>query len=212
MTDGATETSFSGLWARLLAEAYCAGGTTPETLFAALPAAQATWREAVAAIPLPWYAEEKARQGAFAALVGLALIADSRGGRRAAGPPWPCGDSCLIQVRGDALLVAFPLASAAEFNNRPTLLSSEPASNVGLTATLGYVARRVAAGRPLLSAHRCRSRAGFSHRMRRASSPGRSSIPSLSLPTHPTFPAWVAELRALARSRNDDLTLLCVRV
>jgi hypothetical protein len=210
VTDGATETSFAGLWARLLAEAYCAGGTTPAALFAALPAAQAAWREAVAAIPLPWYAEEKARQGAFAALVGLSLVADPGVG----GGRWTAlasGDSCLMQLRGDALLTAFPIASAAEFNSRPTLLSSEPASNAGLTDTLGSVGGEWLPGDRfylLTDAAACWFLASYE-----AGEQPWSVLDTLAEPDDaPAFPAWVAGLRASRAIRNDDLTLLCVRV
>jgi len=210
VTDGATETSFAGLWARLLAEAYCAGGATPEALFAALPAAQAAWRETVATIPLPWYAEEKARQGAFAALVGLSLVADPDAG----GGRWTAlasGDSCLMQLRGDDLLTAFPIASAAEFNNRPTLLSSEPASNLGLADTLGYVGGEWLPGDRfylLTDAAACWFLTSYE-----AGEQPWTVLDALAEPADaPTFPVWVAELRASRAIRNDDVTLLCVRV
>lgn len=210
VTDGATETSFAGLWARLLAEAYCAGGTTPETLFAALSAAQATWRETVAAIPLPWYAEEKARQGAFAALVGLSLVA----GPEVSGGQWTAlasGDSCLMHVRDNALLTAFPIASAAEFNSRPTLLSSDPISNAGLADTLGYVGGEWLSGDRfylLTDAAACWFLTSYE-----AGEEPWTILDTLAEPADaPAFPAWVAELRASRAMRNDDVTLLCVRV
>lgn len=210
VTDGATETSFAGLWARLLAEAYCAGGTTPETLLAALPAAQSIWREAVAAIPLPWYAEEKARQGAFAALVGLSLVADPD----VDGGQWTAlasGDSCLMQIRGDDLLIAFPIASATEFNSRPTLLSSEPAMNVGFTDTLGSIGGEWLPGDRfylLTDAAACWFLASYE-----AGEQPWTILDTLAAPADaPDFPAWVAELRAAHAIRNDDLTLLCVRM
>ncbi len=210
VTDGATETSFAGLWARLLAEVYCAGGATPAALFATLPVAQATWREAVAAIPLPWYAEEKARQGAFAALIGLSLVADPD----ADGGQWTAlaaGDSCLMQLRGDVLLTAFPIASATEFNNRPTLLSSEPARNVGLADTLGYVGGEWLPGDRfylLTDAAACWFLTSYE-----AGEQPWTILDTLAEPADaPDFPGWVAGLRASRAIRNDDVTLLCVRL
>lgn len=214
VTDGATETSFAALWARLLAEAYCAGGTTPEALFAALPVAQATWREAVAAIPLPWYAEEKARQGAFAALVGLSLAAAPAAAPNVGGGRWTAlasGDSCLMQLRGETLLTAFPIASAAEFNNRPTSLSSDPASNAGLADTIGYMGGDWLPGDRfylLTDAAACWFLTAYE-----AGEQPWIILDALVEPDDaPDFSIWVAELRDARAIRNDDLTLLCVRV
>src|SRR5439155_21369813 len=74
--------------------------------------------------PRPWYAEQKAEQGAFAALVTLDVHeGDAADGRWIS---FALGDSCLVQVRGDQLLAAFPLAASAEFNDRPRLIGSAP--------------------------------------------------------------------------------------
>src|SRR3954468_13385292 len=85
------------------------------------------WGRAVAGKPLPWYAEEKARAGAFAALVGLEL---SRQGNEDCGQ-WSalaCGDSCFFQLRSEAVIESFPIARSDEFSNAPLLLGSHPRS------------------------------------------------------------------------------------
>ncbi len=132
VADGATETSFSGPWAAALVTAWGAGtldaraeGDWQEQL----PPLQEVWRETVGEKPLPWYAEEKARAGAFSALLGLTLRVDGDA------YPYDCtaaGDACLLHVRGDDLLTAFPIAAAAGFNSRPALLSSNTAQNEAL--------------------------------------------------------------------------------
>src|SRR5579875_2368277 len=61
--DGATETSFSASWARLLVEDYGAGLLTGEMLPERLPALRERWMASVIRGPLPWYAEEKVRAG-----------------------------------------------------------------------------------------------------------------------------------------------------
>src|SRR6266513_307758 len=70
----------------------------------------------VAAKPLPWYAEEKMRSGAFSSLAGLTLhgpAAEETGdGAGGAWESFAVGDSCLFQVRADELIVAFPLGSS----------------------------------------------------------------------------------------------------
>ncbi len=206
VADGATETSFSGSWARLLAEAYCAGGDDSAALLAALPAARATWRREVAAIPLPWYAEEKARQGAFAALVGLTLTVDAE----AAGGRWTAlasGDSCVFHVRGADLLVAFPIAAAADFTNRPTLLSSDPASNGAAEELLTG-----ASGDWLLGDRFYLLTDALACWFLTAHEAGEASWGSLDrvldLADDGEFVAWVAALREARTLRNDDITLL----
>src|SRR5215470_18933692 len=73
VADGATETSFSGLWAKMLVRAYCSGKLADKKLFKSLPNLQRRWLEHVNKTPLPWYAEEKLRSGAFSAIVGLTI-------------------------------------------------------------------------------------------------------------------------------------------
>lgn len=110
VADGATETSFSGLWANLLVRGYVEGEPLEES--------RLKWKEAIPSNDQPWYVEEKAQAGAYAALVGLSLFA---------GGTWDClavGDSCLIHVRDKSVLQSFPLSSAEEFNNRPSLICS----------------------------------------------------------------------------------------
>src|SRR5205823_15022454 len=113
--DGASESSFTRRWAELLAETYVAGGIGAATLTDSLRGPQARWSEEVRTRPQPWYVAAKVNAGAFAALAGLTL--DGDGGWHALA----VGDCCLFHVRDDALLRAFPIASAAEFDNRPQI-------------------------------------------------------------------------------------------
>jgi hypothetical protein len=115
VADGASESSFAALWARLLAEDFVRTG--PDDLDGWLADAGRRWREAVGNAPLPWYAEAKREQGAFAAFLGLRV---EPGRWRAVA----VGDACLFQARGDSLLRSFPLASPDDFGNHPPLLTS----------------------------------------------------------------------------------------
>jgi hypothetical protein len=129
VADGATETSYSRIWAALLVRYWCRSAC-PATTFdgADLPKWQQSWSRIVRRRPLPWYGEEKVRQGAFAAILGLALDDVPNG----SGGTWSAvaiGDSCLVQVRGDEVLARFPPLNSAAFSNRPHLLSSNPNYN-----------------------------------------------------------------------------------
>jgi hypothetical protein len=219
VADGATETSFSGLWARLLTAAYCAGVDTPDALFDVLPLMQEEWRRAVDAIPLPWYAEEKARRGAFAALTGLTLVApevpesdDAEGGSWTA---LASGDSCLFQVRDDDLIAACPLMCSGDFTNRPTLLSSDPASNDALAETLVYVGGSWLPGDTfylLTDALACWFLASFEAGDRPWHILNAFLDADTGADAEADFAAWIADLRAARTLRNDDVTLVGVRV
>jgi hypothetical protein len=125
VADGATETSFSGLWARLLVSSFGRGRLMPDSFPAEIQRIRRVWRHAVGQKPLPWYAEEKLRSGAFSSLLGLTLLApeipvESTGEWQATA----IGDSCLLQARHGALVCSFPFSHSDEFNSRPRLLSS----------------------------------------------------------------------------------------
>lgn len=120
VADGATESSFAGRWAALLVRAYCRGRLLP--LGAALGPIQRVWQREIESRPLPWYAEEKARAGAFSSVVGLTVRAGE----------WQAvavGDSCLFHLRGTCLLCAFPLECSNAFTQRPALLASVAGRN-----------------------------------------------------------------------------------
>src|SRR5262245_20438055 len=73
VTDGATESSFAKLWATLLAETYTRGHGTGADFFEELAPARRLWKRRVSNRPLPWFASEKVREGAFAAFLGLTV-------------------------------------------------------------------------------------------------------------------------------------------
>ena len=118
VADGATETSFAGSWAQILTVAYCRDQMSGKRIRKTMPDLEEEWRSAIGKQPLPWYAEEKLSQGAFATLLGLTLF---DGGWEASA----IGDSCLFQIRGDRVITAFPMTCAGDFNNHPGLLSSD---------------------------------------------------------------------------------------
>ncbi len=123
VTDGATEASFSALWAALLAETWVRSRTGGPEFSARLGAARRLWARKVRGRPLPWYAEEKARRGAYAAFLGVALVPRTGAWRAVA-----VGDCNLFLLRGLGpslrLERAFPLGRAEDFGSSPFLLGS----------------------------------------------------------------------------------------
>jgi len=134
IADGATETSFAKQWAQSLVQAFISNPPPfpsetnwRERLEGWLRPIQQSWEEGIDWENLAWFAVEKARMGASSSLLGVIFEKVSPGILR-----WLAlafGDSCLFQIRGNELLVAFPLDKAEKFNNRPILLCSYPQNN-----------------------------------------------------------------------------------
>lgn len=117
VADGATESSFSGLWARQLARTYCRQGG--RGLQEKLPRLEQVWKRHVGAKALSWYAQQKLESGAFSAIVGVELLAKDR-----CWTGFAVGDCCAFQTRGMEIIASFPLDKPELFDSRPWLLSS----------------------------------------------------------------------------------------
>lgn len=128
LADGATEAFDAGNWARALAAGWVEseGEALSVGEFGRWAAeAGRRWRAGWEGRELPWYAEEKARAGSFAAFVGVGLEGDGR---------WRAvalGDACLVQSRGGNILTALPLSDPAEFGAAPVLVASRAAALEG---------------------------------------------------------------------------------
>jgi len=206
IADGATESSFAALWARLLVEAFVHKRllVRGQRVLAQLASLQQTWQQAVASKPLPWYAEEKLRAGAFCAFLGLELAEGRRG---ATWQAWAVGDSCLVQVREDAVLAAFPLTNADAFNSRPFLIGCQARHHA---EAVGAIRRAHGAWQPgdrfflltdALAAWFLADHAAGNH-------PAATLEGLLAARDSGAPAAWLADQRSAHQVRNDDTTLL----
>lgn len=168
-----------------------------------LMAAYEAHREAVGR-PLRFYEDEAFAAGAAATVAVLSLTAgpgDRRGGE------WSClavGDSCVFQVRGKALLAAFPLSSSASFTRRPSLVrtGSGILGQPAVTATRGSWRR----GDVFLLA----TDALAQWILRDVESGGRRWL-ALPEQTVAGFAGLVQASRAARVMENDDTALISVR-
>lgn len=195
VVDGATETAFAGLWARTLADGFVEDGEPgPAPDAAWLGRRQAAWAAAVAprTSGLPWYAAAKAEQGAAAALLGLTVHPDGRWHACAA------GDADLLHLRGDALRAAWPLATPDAFTAAPALLPSRP--HQPAPPVLRH-AGTWAPGDALVLA--TDAAAAWLLRTDPAAALGFDAA---------SFPAAVAAARADGVLRNDDVTVVVLRL
>ena len=124
VADGATEDFDSRRWARLLTKHWVSSTSpllTQEPLVGWLSALGGKFRKHWEGRTLPWYAEEKARSGAFAAFVGLALFETKE---HFSWQAIAMGDSCLFQLRSGKLHLAIPISEPEQFGYHPILFPS----------------------------------------------------------------------------------------
>ena len=211
LADGATASSFAAEWAGLLTRAFVRHGfLTEQGLTRAITIAARTWRQSVFARPLPWYAEEKARRGAFSSLLGIHLTASPNPGSDA--HPWAgewtalaVGDTCLFHIRDNRLLTSFPLSAPEEFSDTPALLSSRITQN---SAASVHILRGhwQAGDRFILASDALASWILQETRVETA----QPWAVLAGLPDQATFRHWLTETRSTRRIRNDDTTCLLI--
>jgi hypothetical protein len=136
VADGATDSLFSGIWARLLVEEFptimasrASRARRSKAFRRWIDGLQASWLEEVSNKPLPWYAEHKLTTGAHAALVGIRVCSSETELR------WEAiavGDCNLFVVENDELRVGMPIQKAEDFGVTPFLIGTTQAANARL--------------------------------------------------------------------------------
>ncbi|MFA6987977.1 MAG: hypothetical protein WC185_02870 [Acholeplasmataceae bacterium] len=129
IADGATESSFAKEWANSLTKVFKKSRLPlDEFLFSKLPSLRKEWSISIQNVELPWYAQEKARSGAYSAFLGIIVDLEALNFEALA-----IGDCCFFQIRNEIVIRQFPLNSSIEFGNNPYLISSNENRNSELT-------------------------------------------------------------------------------
>jgi hypothetical protein len=205
VADGATESGFAALWARLLVDGFVERpGEDVQSFPAAIAPLQERWGSDVRSRKLPWHARPSARQGAFATFLGIMVLGDR----------WQAvavGDTCLFHTRGHELLRAFPLDRSANFGNVPPLIGARtPVEVLRARQCLWTDARGQAGDRLWMTtdalAQWCLAECES------GGNPWQMLESLLEGTGGGDFAAWIEGLRDAGRLRNDDVTLLAIRV
>ena len=117
VADGATESAYPGVWARLLVERFA---REPGEWPGWIAEVQPRWLDAVRqpdTPPVPWFVEQSLARGAFATFLGVRFAEESA-------EVIAVGDSCLFHVRDGRLERSFPLEDSSAFGNTPWLVGS----------------------------------------------------------------------------------------
>jgi hypothetical protein len=211
VADGASESAFAACWAKFLADEFVCGDVGWSEW---LPAAQARWQESLNGRKLPWYAEEKVRQGAFATFLGLSLAELSPGEE---GPAYrwratAVGDSCLFHTSSDGLVRAFPIECREAMGNSPRLVGSR----TPLPEVIEHRAEH-AEGTAGTDSWMWLMTDALAHWFLGEHALGRSPWNELAQfwdepDGSGRFVRWLDGLRDAGRLRNDDVTLVAVRL
>lgn len=219
VADGATEGMFSSKWAEMLAKTFCRTRDSITDLKAVVDKACRDWDSWIQNYlkererrnkPLQWYEEPGLKAGSFSTLLGLNL-ADP--GKVSSGR-WKAvaiGDTCLFQVRNETLVQKFPIGSSSEFNNRPGLVSSNPVKNKKVFEANNSVEGDWGIGDSfclMTDALAC----WFFQEWESGSSPWNVFSEFESPAGQDAFLAWIEVLRSAKKIRNDDITLVHIRI
>jgi hypothetical protein len=213
VADGATESAFSRIWARQLVSGFASGRLTGPDL-PELPELARRWARSVAHAvarneAATWYLERKLEDGAFAALLGLEFTdpSDTKGGGTYAAVA--LGDSCVVHVRDDRVLLTFPIDTSAAFAARPVLLPSRPATSDHFVEAIAHHRGYWQPGDRfyvMSDALAC----WFVGSIEQGAQPWRK-IDEFARADRTNFRRWVHDLRPRSL-KNDDVTLLRIRV
>lgn len=210
IADGATESSFSGRWAKYLVQGFV---NSPPSTFSSmdmqewLNPLQSTWNESIDWDNLPWFSVDKARSGAFSSFLGLTFdpkVIQTK-------YHWSAiaiGDSCLFHIRDNSLLTSFPIERAEQFGNRPLLLSSNNENNNRVWDDIKTFDGYYQNGDIFLLATDALAN-WFLTQHENNSTPWDELC---GLKTDDDFAGFVAKLRQNASLHNDDVTLLIIQV
>ncbi|MEB3196149.1 MAG: protein phosphatase 2C domain-containing protein [Candidatus Sericytochromatia bacterium] len=203
VADGASEASFAGLWASILAQRFVedpARALEPPWLLAARQA----FMQQLDLPRLPWHALEKLRRGSHAALAGVVIDPAAESFEVFA---W--GDACVAWVHGE-VASCFPFSEVADLPERPYLISTVPEQNEAAPGRQG-TSRQV----PLEPGHTdvflmTDAVAGwFLAEWAAGRQPWREL---LALPDAAALTTWAEGARSQKALRNDDVAVISLRL
>lgn len=212
VADGATESSFSCEWAKMITRGFIKSPTIDADNFKEIIVNNGSrWWKIINSRNLSWHAAEKIKDGAFATFIGVIINIINE---KIVLSSIAVGDSCLFHFRDYKLLKAFPIETSLEFNSTPYLISSKMARNTKAFENIkimngmalekdDYVFIATdALSHWILSSHEEQSD-GY--------------LPIFDLGTdfgssQENFSNLINDLRLKKLMRNDDVTLLIIRV
>ncbi len=211
IADGATESSFSAEWANMLTKCYVRQQVNNiQELCTQIESLSKEWQNNIDVKQLTWFAEEKARMGAFSTLLGLEI--DSDAAEISCWHSIAVGDSCLFHIRDNSLKLAFPIQHSSDFNNSLILISSKFEKNMQhWDKALKRDGNWQAGDFFFLTTDALA--AWFFREYELGNLPWEILIKFMDdSECDKSFESWVNEMRASSLMRNDDVTCLIIKL
>ncbi len=208
IADGATESSFSNMWAGQLAKAYCQNDKFDDSILQTL---RIEWQKEISSKPLPWFAAEKVRQGAYATFCGLTLIY-KRGSHDFEGK-WfahAVGDCLLVHISDNQIINIFPILSSDHLTNYPPLISSIQQPNNNLLNLL-QIKKGVWKRFDVFYLMTDALAHWFLQQIENGGKPW-ELLNRFKKNSIVEFQTWVSQLREKNQMRNDDVTMLKIEL
>ncbi len=120
VADGASESIFSGVWAKVLTSLYIELSPdldSEDEIFDFLSQSRDVWLSSIQWDKLRWNVKNKAVHGSYSTFLGVKFEKSDRL------ICYAVGDSCIFRVR-DNQIVSFPISNSAEFGLHPELIWS----------------------------------------------------------------------------------------
>ncbi|MGW5460110.1 hypothetical protein [Streptomyces sp. NPDC003996] len=162
--------------------------------------------------PITWYEQPGLDKGAFATVVGAEVRATlpADGSVEWSWHAFALGDSCLFHLREGSVLRAFPVESVDGFGITPQLLGSRNHDAALVTERLSIARGTLAPGDEILLTSDALAAWLLSPR-HELSAPG-TQLAMLAELGEESFGEWVNDQRVRGFMRNDDVTLIRLRV
>lgn len=215
LSDGATESSLAGRWARMLASAFAEApesvAASPEGFAETAARTAGRWADELSAYlaereagnrPLKWYERPGLERGAYATV--LVVHADPAGRWHAAA----VGDTCVFHVSAGKLAQAFPITEADKFGDAPQLLGSRDTDPAKIAPRVTVTTGVLSPGDQLYAATDALAHWFLSAFSAGGDAQGPPPWEVLDGLDENSFPRWLAEARDKREIHNDDVTLV----
>ncbi|NEA40069.1 hypothetical protein [Streptomyces sp. SID11385] len=162
--------------------------------------------------PITWYEQPGLEKGAFATIVGAEVrgTVDEGGNVAWSWHAFALGDSCLFHLRDGAVLHSFPVTETEGFGITPDLLGSRNHDTTLVAERLSLAHGTLKRGDELLIASDALA-AWLLSADRAGTSPG-TRLALLAELGDESFGEWVDDQRTRGLMRNDDVTLVRLKV
>lgn len=207
ISDGATESSFSKEWSDLLVSCYKDKPFDLTNLPLTINAISEAWQSITSAIELPWYAQQKLENGAFATFLGITLNLEEQTFDSVS-----IGDCTLFQVRNNKLINSFPLTSFEDFGNTPSLFATNSKFQSDFSKSVKYLTGLVESGDLLILASDALAMWIFK-RLNQGESPWLSLLTLLNYEDYQTdFSNWTFNKIKENEMKNDDISVILINI